>query len=460
MKTTNARLLGIVVIALLLSAIAPSPAAEEAGDDMLPTVIGLIQEKDREIRSLGLQQVREGLKGAAATKQFAALLPKLTPEIQAELVIALGDRGDKAARPAVVELLKSPDAAVRAAVLRALGTLGEAADVPRLVEALASGAEAEKTAAGRTLDRMRGEGIDAAIVAALKPAKPELRVELIDLLVSRGAAAAAVPTLLAEAEQADADVRSAALAALGKLAGPAHVPALVKLLLKAKEPADREALEKVVMFACQKTEDADKRAEPLLAVMAKAGEDDKLALLSALGRVGGAAALKTVEAVIADKDAARREVGIRALCNWPDASVAPRLLELAEKAEEPAQRIRALRAVMRVAVLADKRTLTPSGWSCSRRRSRWPRATRTASWPSTVPARSAPIESLRFVVPFLDDPKFAQAACVTVVELAHHRNLRLPNKDEFDKALDAVIATSKTPEIVARAKRYKKGETL
>ena len=459
MKTTNAWRLGIVAIALLLSAGGPSWASEEAGDDMLPTVIGLIQEKDREIRSLGLQQVREGLKGEAATKQFAGLLPKLSPEIQADLVIALGDRGDKTARPAVVELLKSSDAAVRAAVLRALGTLGEAADVPRLVAALASGAEAEKTAAARTLDRMRGEGIDAAIVAALKPAKPELRVELIDLLVSRGAAAAAVPTLLAEAEDKDAGVRAAALAALGKLAGPPHVPALAKMLLKAEEPADREALEKVVMFACQKAEDADKRAEPLLAVMAKAGEDDKLALLSALGRVGGEAALKTVEAVIADKDPARREIGIRALCNWPDASVAPRLLELAEKAAEPSQRVRALRAVMRVAVLADKRS---DAQRLELLKKAYSMATRDEDRKLAIDRARAvrTIESLRFVVPFLDDPKFAQAACVTVVELAHHRNLRLPNKDEFDKALDAVIATSKNADIVTRAKRYKKGETL
>jgi hypothetical protein len=243
------------------------------------------------------------------------------------------------------------------------------------------------------------------------------------------------------------------------LAGPPHVPALAKMLLKAEEPADREALEKVVMFACQKAEDADKRAEPLLAVMAKAGEDDKLALLSALGRVGGEAALKTVEAVIADKDPARREIGIRALCNWPDASVAPRLLELAEKAAEPSQRVRALRAVMRVAVLADKRS---DAQRLELLKKAYSMATRDEDRKLAIDRARAvrTIESLRFVVPFLDDPKFAQAACVTVVELAHHRNLRLPNKDEFDKALDAVIATSKNADIVTRAKRYKKGETL
>ena len=47
----------------------------------------------------------------------------------------------------------------------------------------------------------------------------------------------------------------------------------------------------------------------------------------------------------------------------------------------------------------------------------------------------------------------------TVVELAHHRELREPNKAEFDKALDAVIRISKDADVVDRAKRYKKNQT-
>jgi len=46
-----------------------------------------------------------------------------------------------------------------------------------------------------------------------------------------------------------------------------------------------------------------------------------------------------------------------------------------------------------------------------------------------------------------------------VVELAHHRDLREPNKAEFDRALDKVIQTSKDATVVDRANRYKKGQT-
>jgi hypothetical protein len=50
-------------------------------------------------------------------------------------------------------------------------------------------------------------------------------------------------------------------------------------------------------------------------------------------------------------------------------------------------------------------------------------------------------------------------ACETIVELAHHRGLREPNKPEFDRALDKVMATSKNATTVDRAKRYKNNQT-
>ena len=59
----------------------------------------------------------------------------------------------------------------------------------------------------------------------------------------------------------------------------------------------------------------------------------------------------------------------------------------------------------------------------------------------------------------MDQPEFAQVACQTVVELAHHKDLRQPNKAEFNKALDKVLALSKDPEVILRANHYLKDET-
>jgi hypothetical protein len=70
------------------------------------------------------------------------------------------------------------------------------------------------------------------------------------------------------------------------------------------------------------------------------------------------------------------------------------------------------------------------------------------------------MDSLRFVLSYMDKPELAERACATVVELAHYRELRDPNKVEFDNALDKVIGICKDPVLVDRAKRYKRGETV
>jgi hypothetical protein len=69
------------------------------------------------------------------------------------------------------------------------------------------------------------------------------------------------------------------------------------------------------------------------------------------------------------------------------------------------------------------------------------------------------MSTLDYVASYLDNPRLAQEACATIVELAHHRDLREPNKARFDRLLDRVIAASRDPVVVERAKRYKAGQT-
>ena len=59
----------------------------------------------------------------------------------------------------------------------------------------------------------------------------------------------------------------------------------------------------------------------------------------------------------------------------------------------------------------------------------------------------------------LDDPALSEAACRSVVELAHHRKLRDAHKAEFVAALDRVLAATKNQELLERAVRYKGGKT-
>lgn len=426
-----------------------------ADDDLVQTVITLVSDADKDVRSVGLEQVRDEVKGADATGRFAALLPKLAPDAQVALLGALAGRGDATAKSAVVALIGNARPEVDGAAIRALGSLGDATDVPRLTKLLAENGREKDAAAA--LERLRGGTINAALCSEMKSTLPLLRAKLLQALVARHAIDA-VPALLESAHDADAGVRAAALDALGQLGGTELVPKLARLFLDASDKTSREEVEKALVAVSLRNSKLDEQALPLLAATEGMNGGEKTMLLSALGRIGGKPALKVVAEAVADKSAERHSAGLKALCNWPDGSVAPSLLKFAQSADDKSERTMALDALIRIAPLPDKRS--PSV--------RLSMLEKTMNLAATDAQRTAiikrarairTVETLRFVAPYMDQPRFAQVACETVVELAHHKELRQPNKPEFDKALDKVLTLSKNATILLRAQRYLKDET-
>ena len=433
------------------------PAADPAGDDVVQTIINLVSEKDKDLRTVGLEQVRDEAKGEAATKRFAAVLPRLAPEAQVGLLNALADRGDRTARPAVLDKVKSQEESVRAAAVRALGPLGEPADVPLLVQSIAAANGLEKIAAA-SLVRLSSPVVNAAITDQMKGAAAKVRVDLLGVLVARQAVDC-IPFVLATAkEEGDATVRIAAIEALGQLCRPDDIPALLPLVLKPGDTKAGKAAENSVVQVCGRVAEANERADVLLKAYAAAGNEEKRILLPLAGRVGGPAVLKTIDQAIANSNPTQHAIGMEALCNWPDSSVGDRLLKLAKSASDPADRASALSALIRVAPLPDKRP--PAGKLKMLQEAM--KLVATDAERKTILKRAAAIRSmdtLHYVVTFMDDPALGQQACATVVELAHHRELRLPHEAEFNKLLDQVIAVSKDPVVVERAKLYKAGRT-
>jgi len=59
----------------------------------------------------------------------------------------------------------------------------------------------------------------------------------------------------------------------------------------------------------------------------------------------------------------------------------------------------------------------------------------------------------------LEQPTFAQSACLTIVELAHHSSLRESHKEEFHRVLDQVHKISTDATVIDRAQRYQTGQT-
>jgi hypothetical protein len=446
-------------LACVSGGLPPSAAgADPAPQDALQMTIDFLTRDDADFRAIGLDRVRHGLKGEAATQQFATLLSKLAPSRQLELTAALADRGDRTALPAVMALLHaSQEPAVRAAAVQAVGSLGGGPEVSSLTRVLAAG-DPERAAARRSLTVLRGADTTALLVAAAKQADTSLRPTLIDILADRRAITA-MPDFAVAAVGDDAAIRTAAMRALGKFGGPDQVAGMVQGVLKAGAGGERDEAERALVTVCTQNVGKERAAEVLLAQFRAADDTAQEILLTVLGRVGGDGAISIVDGLVADPNAAKRKLGLTALTKWPDATVSQRLLDLLGTSQDPGERDQLLGALIRIAPLPDnklndqqKLELLQKTMSLCQRDEDRRRVLERANAIRTI-------ETLRFVVPYLDDPNLAESACLSVVELAHHRNIRDANKDEFAKALDKVLGTTKNEELVERADRYKQGQT-
>jgi HEAT repeat protein len=322
-------------------------------DEALPLVVAALQGDDAEMQAVATSFIRE-MKSDAAMKAFADLLPKLAPKVQALVLGALAETRAAAARPAVLEALKSQDESVRVAALKALATCGSAEDVPTLAKTAATGGNAEKGPASDSLARLSAQGVDDAILKLMDGADGALKATLVRTLGLRRSTAA-IPAVLKAAEDADEAVRIEALKAMEALGDEKSVPDLVKLLVGAKTPNERGTAEKTVQTVCGKGKDPNARVEPILAAVGGAAGEVKCSLLRVLGRLGGAKSLEAIRTALKDQDAQIKDGAIRALAGWPDATVAPDLLDLAKSAPQPNQKIIALQNYIRVVGLPNNR---------------------------------------------------------------------------------------------------------
>jgi HEAT repeat protein len=424
---------------------------QTAGDKAGGLVLEALAGDDAAARAVAVGQI-EGL-SAGALKPLAANLDTLAVPARVSVITALAARGDRSQLPVALAAARSDTAEVRRAGLLALGRLGDASAVDFLLEVM-TGKDALAGVAADSLAALPAEGVDAKLIAALEGEKSAARAVALIGVLERRKAVAAVPTLLKAAGGSDPQARAAAFAALKSLAGPEHVPAMVAALLKTEKGKDREPAELAVAAVAQQAPDRDRRAGPVLAAL-KEGPQRTADLLPLLGRLGGPDALKLARDSVGDP--ALRDAAVVALCNWPDASANDDLLALAEKGKTDAEKARAIQALTRINTAPGERSPEERLGALKVMKRAMELATQDEGRRAILEGLGnvRHIETLRYLSPYLDQPALAQSACKGVVELAHSRMLREPNRAEFGKALDRVIAVCKDKGLIDRAKQYK-----
>jgi type 1 glutamine amidotransferase/HEAT repeat protein len=288
----------------------------------------------------------------ALISRLAAGLDSLAPSAQEQVLMLVAERGDASALPAAAKAAASGESTVRLAALKALGALGNHATVPVAVSLLESANDdAARKPITDSLARMRGTGVDEAILAALPKSTPATSADLIRALVTRDARTA-VPAFLVAARAADAGVRHEAIRGLQQLASIEAAPGVIALLDQPAE-ADRADLEAALVAICRR---ADTIA-PLTEAVAKAAGPKRASLVAALGALGRPEALPALRAALKDADIAVQTAAARTLPDWPDAAPLEDLLAAAETMSDVKIKALALRGVARLAPLAkDKDT--------------------------------------------------------------------------------------------------------
>jgi len=411
-----------------------------------PLLIELLRDKDAARVGVALRAARE-LPGPEVTKALAAELATLPPRVQVLVIKVLASRKDPNASKELEALASSKEPEVRVEALAALGEVGEASAVAVLLNAAGAGGKESATALS-SLRAIKGDAVDAALIQAMRTAKAVLRSELISVLADRGCTAATA-AMLGEAARGDEKVARAAFKALGVVASPKDLPAMVRLLVATKG-AQAQA-EAAVALIAGRMPNPSKRADAVLAALASAKEAaPRAALLRVLGRIGGEKAYAAVEQAIGDCNAEVKDAAIRALAAWPDARAADALLGLVKDADSEVHRVLALRGYVRL--------LGAAGGGDSKDTVRkYAEVLAIARRPDAKKMLLAGLadvahrDALRLVMDQLGDTAVRSEAASAAIAIA--RAIMGTDRKAAKAAMEKVLAVSKSGPVAAEARR-------
>lgn len=263
------------------------------------------------------------------------------PSVQEAVVSALGRIGDPAAVPLVLESARSDVPGLRTAALSSLGSLEGSPEVVQLLAGAARGRGEDGAAAKLSLSRLRGPGVDEAVMKGARDPGNPLRTVFLEQLALRDAPGAADLFMAMRAEP-EVTLRTAALDGLVLVCTPELEVPLLGWMVAATDRSEQTHALRAAAAAAFRNPDQKARLKPIADLMAGATPAVTKHLLTTLSHVGGAEGALYVQSYVLDAHGSESIAAIEALGHWSDKTGLAPLATIAEKAQDPALRTAAI----------------------------------------------------------------------------------------------------------------------
>jgi HEAT repeat protein len=302
---------------------------EYFGFEALPDLLRAVDSTNKAYRVAALNQAEKVL-DVSSIRRWTAKAQQATPELRSEIVAMLGRKGNPLALPFIRASLASPESATSLEAASALARMKKSEALPELLPLL-------KTKKGEDL-----KGITEILLWTMDEPHLDPLVGMIEALEAPAKACAIqviaaksgkrfVEKIFSFTSDANPEVKSAAIAAMKRLAGPANIPALLRLLDSAGDPGAIKDLQAALVYASGQIEPANLRAKPLLEALGSSPRREQL--LEILPQVGGSDALRSVVQAFDQPDTRQKDIAFRALVQWKDPEAAQKLYQICAQGE-------------------------------------------------------------------------------------------------------------------------------
>jgi HEAT repeat protein len=295
------------------------------GTDAMKLLIKAVEHPDKSYRVAALSASLM-IPGDEIISEWIDYYPKAIQAAKPEIISALGDKKVMSALQLFSRALSDADPAVRKEAALAIARIEGKKAVPELINYFSkfteqSDQEAAKTALMSVCGNQEISLLKPVLANGPAPAQ-KTAIELI----SWNSDPSNFIDVINFTSSGEAEVRSAAFAALPSLASPGDIPGLIALIRRTDDADFVRDIQEALANAANKIADPGKRSD--LIIMSLSNPAGKEKIIPVLAKTGGSEALTLVLKEFENGNASMRDICFKTLTSWVDYKASSALYEI------------------------------------------------------------------------------------------------------------------------------------